>query len=213
MSEIDNIAEKIEKLPFHEKLKFARQVAKMKSFHTDYAVSSLSWKGYLTAVEEKAVRCEEGEYYVYLWRHAWGEPFYVGSGKDGRWLTKQGRCDRFHAHIDRADAIPYLILRGVDIKTAREYERYVSVNLVRAGYDLANSDNNPVCVDEDVWEYECGKSAHLEENELTTKVCCVVENILVHEPRCDYRVTETFLKTYGNDYFSRNFGSQRKCFD
>lgn len=209
MNEIDKFREAYLRLPFHEKVRYAKSVNQLTLSRVEGYADSLTWDGYLTTVVEKAVHCDEGDSYVYLWRHAWGEPFYVGHGKGDRWLNKNERCDNFYPHIDKGDAVPYLVLCGVDSKTACEYERYVSVNLVRAGFDLANSDNNP---DRETrtkdWDKVYERFALLEEKELTEKVCDAVVSILSHEPRCDYRITETFVKRYGNDYFSRNFGSR-----
>ncbi len=209
MSDINESVVAINGLPFHKRLAFVKQVNETSFHRINYYTTSLSYRGYLVDVAEKAVQCNEGEHYVYLWRHAWGEPFYVGRGTGDRWLCKNDRCDDFFPHIDKGDAVPYLVLCGVDAKTAREYERYVSVNLVRAGYTLVNSDNNPARNNRIDWDKVYGKLALLENNELTSKVRSSVEKILCHDPKCDYRVTENFLRFYGNDYFSRNFGKRR----
>lgn len=104
----------------------------------------------------------------------------------------------------------YLVLDGVDSKTAHLYERYVSANLTFGGYTLANGDNNAEYKTDAARERLASRCKEIEGLELTQKVESAVLNILNHEPHCDYRITDKFLMEYGADYFSRNYIFNRR---
>lgn len=201
----NNYYEAMAKLTFAEKIQMSKRVI---DFTTpsmlNTQASILSYDGYLTTVTDKTVRVGEGSHGVYLWKHAWGDPFYVGSGKGDRWKNRSSRCDDFFLHIDQGDAVVYMVLDGVDAATARAYERYVSVNLSRAGYTLANGDNNFEYATESLRHTFLRNCAEIEGDELTRRVEVAVLEILCHDPKCDYRITEAFLMSYGTDYFSQN---------
>lgn len=166
-------------------------------------VSLVSFDGYLRALVTKAVQECAGNYCVYLWKHAWGEPFYVGSGTGNRWKSKSSRCDDFYLHIDAADAVVYKIIDGVDRNTARLYECYVSASLSAAGYVLANSDNNIAKSSDSEKERIISKCSLVEGSDLTKAVENAVFEVINHNPRCDHRITSAFLEKYGTDHFSR----------
>lgn len=199
---------KYEKMSFVDKIKFSKTVYDFTiPREVEYGVSALIYNGYLREIEEKCVFAGEEEYYVYLWKHAWGGPFYVGSGKNNRWRTKNGRCDDFYLHLDQADAVVYKVLDGVDAKTAHLYEKYISVSLTQAGYTLANGDYNYEYASEKTQEnmkVACEKYSKLP---LSPQVESAVLGILGHEPRCDYRVTDGFIMKYGVNYFSSQYMS------
>lgn len=163
--------------------------------------------GYLASVTSEAARDDSGKYCVYLWKHAWGEPFYVGSGVGKRWKSKNPRCDGFYSHIDAGDAVAYKVLDGVSEKTARRYECYVSVCLSSAGFALVNGDNNVGRVGAGTEKRLKSLCSKIEKEELTREVEKALMRIINHNPGCDYRITNAFLKEYGTDYFSRNFSS------
>lgn len=195
-------------LPFSGKLE---EIRKLESFSNNIYLSAktsaLHFDGYLNANDSMAVKEGSGEYYVYLWKHAWGEPFYVGSGVKDRWKTKAPRCDDFYRNLDAGDAVVYKVLDGVDSKTARLYECYVSANISIAGYCLANGDNNAMRGSERTQYRLSERCKEIEGSELTKKVEKALFDILRHEAKCDYRITTEFLKQYGLDYFSRSFSS------
>lgn len=201
------IQEAMNRMSFSERLNMIKRMNDSPVLNGNrVSTSRLLWDGYLTTVTEKAVREETGEHYVYLWKHAWGEPFYVGSGKGDRGTMKGGRCNDFFLHLDAADAVVYLVLSGVDSKTARLYERYVSANLTYAGFTLANGDNNAEYKSEDAKERLMRRCKDIEGLDLTKRVEEAVLGIVNHTPRtADYRVTDAFLMEYGTDYFSRNY--------
>lgn len=104
----------------------------------------LKYNGYLFADSRHAVRGDGGEYHVYVWAHLLtGEIFYVGSGIDERWLNRyRTKNPAFMKNLDEGDAVVYKIIDGVDMETARFYERYLSLSLSSCGVALANRDNN-----------------------------------------------------------------------
>lgn len=195
-----------EKMSFCEKVAFTRRV--MEATHNNYIgydLSSLYWNGYLKKTDKYCVLGSGGTYYVYLWRHAWGEPFYVGCGRGDRWTVKSPRCDDFYSHLDKADAVVYKVLDGVDSHTARMFEKYISVNLVEAGYALVNGDNNPSRMSEEKRIRAVESCVEIGELELSSLVQKATIDILKDEPKCDYRVTKEFIDRNGSDCFSRNF--------
>lgn len=208
---LDEWVTQFENLSFCEKL---RSVKTINDFTEPSILKSsaamVRHLGYLTEVHNMAVSASEGDSYVYLWRHCWGDPFYVGRGKGSRYTTLNGRCDEFYLHIDRGDAVVYIVLDGVDDATARLYERYVSMNLTQAGYTLSNGDNNFEYLSEDARSRFVEKFANMENDDLTRRVQSKVLGILNHRPRCDYRITDAFLMEYGTDYFSRNYWKKKQ---
>ena len=209
MGAYENFRESYEKSSFVEKIKFVKEINWF-SNALGYEVDSLYWYGYLRAIDEKCVSCDDGEYYVYLWRHVWGDPFYVGSGKNDRWLSKNGRCDDFYLHLDQGDAVVYKILKGVDSQTARLFEKYVSVNLIEAGYTLANGDNNPEYMTDAARGRRIKECEKIDDHELAPMVQNTILSVLNEHTKCDYRVTDAFLMKYGVDYFSRNYMGRNK---
>ena len=216
MNAYDNFVAHVESLPFSGKIEMVKQINDtFRGMGVNTGVSMLSHQGYLRIVDDKGVCNGEDDHYVYLWKHCWGDPFYVGSGKGKRWTNKNTRCDDFYLHLDAADAVVYLILDGVDNKTARLYERYVSANLTYAGYTLANGDNNAEYKSKAARERMMARCKEIEGQELTQKIENAVLSILSHEANCDYRVTDAFIMEYGADYFSRNYmsGCRKYCCD
>lgn len=193
-----------EEMSFVEKIKFVKENA-LPFVGNNLSVRHLEWEGYLAKIEKHKICSSGGEFYVYMWKHAWGDPFYVGSGKGGRWTKKTSRCNDFYLHLDQADAVVYKILDGVDSKTARLFEKYVSVNLVEAGYTLANGDNNPEYMTENYKNTILKDCEKMKEHELLSDVQSTVLNILMDDPKCDYFITDKFIMEYGADYFSRTY--------
>ena len=190
-------------MPFSGKLSIDKRTnATRRYLEVESGVSKLYWDGILAAIDKNAVIAGNGDYFVYIWKHAWGEPFYVGSGKGHRWKDKNGRCDGFYPHLDQADAITYLVLRGVDAPTARLFEQYVSANLVEAGYSLVNGDNNPALLAARARERMMERCTKTESHELIPAVQAAVMKVLNDDPRCDYRITRSFVEGYGTAYFS-----------
>lgn len=206
MSILSEWYEAVEKMPFHEKLGMLKRVYGATCLDSIRSRAVLlRFDGYLASVFDKGVCEGTGDYYVYLWKHAWGDPFYVGSGKIDRWTDKNGRCDDFYLHLDAGDAVVYRVLSGVDSKTARLYERYVSANISAAGYTLANGDNNAEYKSSEARDRMMARCKQIEGLDLTNRVESAVLHIVGHDPGCDYRVTDRFLMEYGTDYFSRKY--------
>ena len=196
----------VEKMSFKEKIEMVKNVNDVSGLgHVKFDVWKLASDGYMKSIEHRTIYREDGEHYVYLWRHAWGDPFYVGSGKNYRWTNRSARCNDFYLHLDQADAVVYKILDGVDEHTARLFEKYVSVNLVEAGYTLANGDNNTEYVNSEARQRRIDECKKIDSHELALAVQNTVCCILGHSPNCDYRVTDEFIMEHGADYFSRNY--------
>lgn len=195
-------------LSFSEKLEQTRKIIQTNLLSVgDCHLCALRLDGYLQKFANEGVRENSGDYYVYLWKHAWGEPFYVGSGTGDRWTSKCPRCDGFYSHLDAGDAIVYKILDGVDGRTARMYEQYVSANLTTAGYPLVNGDNNVLGKSKGARDRLMEKCSQVKNCDLTSRVEKAVFDILNHNAKCDYRITSEFIKEYGANYFSRKYSS------
>lgn len=206
MGVLDEWYESVDKMSFSDKLRMVKQINGMAAFNnTRSRAAILRYDGYLASIIGESVCEGDDEHYVYLWKHAWGDPFYVGSGEGDRWTSLGGRCDDFYLHLDAGDAAVYRVLSGVDAKTARLYEKYVSANLSNAGYTLANGDNNAEYKSDDARERMMARCKQIEGLDLTKRVEGAVMKIIGHESRCDYRVTDHFLMEYGTDYFSRKY--------
>lgn len=118
---------------FYKKLGFNNMVRNMGG---TTSTVSLEMDGYLFSNAGKSVVLGDGDYYVYVWKHAWGEPFYVGSGRGDRWITKAPRNPQFYYHLDNADAAVYKVVSGMNEETARMCE----ANVVASCYLYAAED-------------------------------------------------------------------------
>lgn len=200
----DEISEALAKMPFYEQIALARKInAQYEVTSIRYEMSHVEHYGCFQHNEEMCISKEMGDYCVYIWKHAWGEPFYVGSGKGNRWkqISANTRCNEFYAHLDSADALVYKIIDGVDANTARIYEKYVSFVFRLAGMSIVNGD---YCV-RDI-EKAREFIQRVEDSETTKDVKKVLTDVMGHIPRqCDYRVTCRFIEKYGSDYFSRSY--------
>lgn len=149
MGAYEDLVDYMRSLPEEERKKTERQISetcrKMDISHTAW---SLARQGYLFEDVSAAYCCstktfENGEHYVYIWKHLNGEPFYVGSGKGGRSRsTSDNRPDRFFAELLAFDAILCYIAQGVSEKDARFIEHYASFALSKNGINLTNKDWN-----------------------------------------------------------------------
>lgn len=112
-----------------------------KSVYASRYKNNVIYDACLEHFDDLAVSGSGGEYYVYLWKHAYGAPFYVGSGKGDRWLSKW-RGLEFCRHIDHADAVVYKVLKNVDKETSLIGEKFLSLLFTLNGVPLVNGDNN-----------------------------------------------------------------------
>ena len=86
---------------------------------------------------------DEGEHFVYVWKHANGIPFYVGSGKGRRSKDiSHARPDKFYAELFAFDAVLCYIALDVSKEAARFIENYCSFVLSKKGINLTNKDGN-----------------------------------------------------------------------
>jgi hypothetical protein len=58
--DINEFVAEIDKLPFYKRLAFVKQVNETSFHQINYYTTSLSYRGYLVDVDEKAVQCNEG---------------------------------------------------------------------------------------------------------------------------------------------------------
>ena len=99
---------------------------------------NLAYHAHLDHTDHFAPHFAAGEYYVYLWRHLNGAPFYVGFGKGDRWLVGV-RNQRFGEETAKRDAVVYKVVCGLDERTARDIEFCLIHKLSKAGYTLAQT--------------------------------------------------------------------------
>ena len=192
--------QEFEKMEFSDKLKLIRSTA---LFH--YHPNFIKFNGYVQVKDDFEISAGDDDFYVYLWKHIDGEIFYVGSGKDERYRDKCNRPMEFLKHIDKGDAVVYRILCGVDMKTARFYERYVSGSLSLANFSLANRDNNVFYIGESKFKRWLNDNKHALENEITHKIEDVILNkvLLDHDFQGHhFYAIQTFMKECGETYFS-----------
>ena len=188
-----------EKMSFSDKIKMVKSIASIR-----HKYNFIKYNGYIAEKTNFAIANGEDEYYVYLWKHIDGDVFYVGSGKGDRYRSKN-RNDEFLRHIDKGDAVVYIVLCGVDFKTARFYERYLSGSLGMAEYVLSNGDNNIIHIGEDKFKRWLDDNESKLNNELTRKIeDAIVNGILLDD---DFRAShfysiQFFRKECGDTYFS-----------
>lgn len=164
----------------------------------------IKWDGYLLKKDCFAVHRNSGNHYVYLWKHMNGDVFYVGSGTGKRCINKN-RCMDFLKHLDKGDAVVYIVLDGVDKETSLFYEKYLSGCLSAIGQPLTNKDNNVNRMGNtsfDEW-------LHDNEERLNDSLTKSVEKTILSGIMCDKDFTyvdvlarEKFLKENGDKYFS-----------
>jgi hypothetical protein len=196
----ENAKSEIEKMSFSEKLKLIRSTALL-HYHPNF----IKFNGYVTAKTDFAIGAGEDEYYVYLWKHMDGDIFYVGSGKGERYRDKNNRQAEFYKHIDKGDAVVYVVLCGVDLKTARFYERYLSGSLSLAEFPLANRDNNVFYIGEGRHERWLKANKSTLANELTHKIEDLILNKVLFDndfSSSHFYEIQTFKKECGDTYFS-----------
>lgn len=186
-----------ERLSFPEKVQFIKYTKESFSIP-----ETIHLDGFVCAKEEFATTGNGGDHYVYLWKHMFGNPFYVGSGQGKRWTWKHREAD-FSRHLDKGDSAVYKVLSCVDRETARKFERYITFHLCSMGYVLANKDNNlDKLSDKSIGELI--KGVGYRNDKLTEKVESAVCNILIDD-RFDGKSvlgTQMFKEKYGDHYFS-----------
>ena len=166
----------------------------------------IKYDGYVSFKSNFAVRLEEGDYYVYLWKHLDGDIFYVGSGHGERYKSKNRNLECLK-EMDKGDSVVYMILTGVSYKTARFYERYISYNLGLAGYSLTNSDNNLKKVGEINVKKWLKDNVATINTDLTRGIEKVILDKIIWDT--DFRASEfysiqAFREECGNEWFSTN---------
>lgn len=144
--------------------------------------------------------CGIGEYHVYMWLHADGTPFYVGSGKGDRWKNACCRNERFFEETKRLDTWVCKLVDGLTSQEAREAEFCLSHYLTYNGYKLANWDNNfHRCIDEKQADRRVGKFVRLMKsthNNLTVELA--KSKMTPRKMPCDYDIMrELYLDHYG----------------
>ena len=191
--------QEFEKMSFPDKLKMIKSSALLR-----YKYNLIKYNGYVAEKTKFAIASGDDEYYVYLWKHIDGDVFYVGSGKGDRYRSKN-RNDEFLRHIDKGDAVVYIVLYGVNSQTARFYERYLSGSFGMADYALSNGDNNIIRIGEDKFKRWLEDNKSILDNELTHKIENAIMNgiLLDRDFRADHFYSiQFFREECGDTYFS-----------
>ena len=173
--------------------------------------SSIRTDGYAGSTSSCAVRGSGGNYYVYVWAHLFtGQIFYVGSGSGDRWVSKnRGNAEMFYKNLDVGDCGVFKVLEDVDKKTARFYERYISLSLSKNGVELVNGDN--------IYGKSAGCRADswMEDNRdrIASQMTKDVEQAIIEKVPRDLlgwrsvMAVMRFREEYGDNYFSSNWSA------
>lgn len=171
--------------------------------------SSIRTDGYAGSTSRCAVRGSGGNYYVYVWAHLFtGHIFYVGSGSGDRWVSKnRGNAEMFYKNLDAGDCGVFKVLEDVDKKTARFYERYISLSLSKNGVELVNGDN--------IYGKSAGCRADswMKDNRdrIASQMTKDVEQAIIEKVPRDLlgwrsvMAVMRFREEYGDNYFSSNW--------
>jgi hypothetical protein len=142
----------------------------------------------------------DGEYHVYMWLHANGTPFYVGSGKGNRWKQSKGRNERFYEETKHLDTLVCKLVDGLTSQEAREAEFCLSHYLTYNGYKLANWDNNyQRCVDDKQAKKRVEKFVRLmKKDHNNTTISRAISKMIPHKMPCEYKfIREQYEINYG----------------
>lgn len=171
--------------------------------------SSIRTYGYAGSTSHCAVKGSGGNYYVYVWAHLFtGQIFYVGSGSGDRWVSKnRGNAEMFYKNLDAGDCGVFKVLEDVDKKTARFYERYISLSLSKSGVELVNGDNiygKSAGCRGDAWLK--GNSDRISSQMTKDVENCIIEHI-PHDLFTGRNVFAVvlFREEYGKHYFSEEY--------
>lgn len=106
--------------------------------------SNLRWHRCIDSFPHDGVKLGDGECYVYLWMHLNGAPFYIGSGKQNRWLSvgTGARNNLFEKATEKMDAVVYKVATGLDDQEARNIEFCLIHLLTYEGNFLAQRSHN-----------------------------------------------------------------------
>lgn len=162
MGAYERFVEELANLSEEDQRKVKEQMDKMcRTMAISTGASHLVHNGYLYEDDSPASPLrssfdglfEEGDHYVYIWKHLNGDPFYVGSGKGYRSRSiSANRPDRFYAELLAFDAILCYVAFNVSEKDARFIEHYCSFSLTMGGINLTNGDWNAFRMSEKVKE-------------------------------------------------------------
>jgi hypothetical protein len=194
------------KKSFAERVRVCKTMSEINKRH-----SFIKYNGYVEFKSNFAVKLEEGDYYVYLWKHLDGGIFYVGSGHDERYRSKNRNAECLK-EMDKGDSVIYMVLTGTDSKTARFYERYISYNLGLAGYTLTNSDNNLEKVGEGHIKKWMTDNAAKIDTDLTRSIeKSIIDDIIWDTDfRADHFYSiQAFRNECGNEWFSSTIDWRR----
>lgn len=138
----EQLAETVDKMSEGERSDFQRRVEEFsKSVEAQGVAQRLRYNRALRQNDKDCVQCGGDKYYVYMWLHADGTPFYVGSGKGDRWKSTN-RNESFFEEADKLDALVYKLVDGLTLEESREAEFCLTHYLSYNGYKLANGDYN-----------------------------------------------------------------------
>lgn len=199
---------------FYESLSFAEKQS-ISAYNIELMsrvnASSIKTEGYAGRTSRCAVKGSGGDCYVYVWAHLFtGQIFYVGSGSGDRWISKnRGNAEMFYKNLDAGDCGVFKVLEDVDKKTARFYERYISLSLSKNGVELVNGDNIYGKTE------GCRADSWMKDNRdrIASQMTKDVEQAIIEKvPRdlLDWRsvmAVMRFREEYGDNYFSSNWSA------
>lgn len=203
MNTIEEMNREFNAQPFYKRLAFSKTSS---AFLDTFTSGAIQFKGYCENRENFCIEAGDDEYYVYLWKHLDGDIFYVGSGKNNRWLTHL-RKDSFMKEIDKGDAVVYKVVSGLNKSSSLLYERYISGSLCKAGYVLANRDNIIKESNRDLFDEWILDNSHLFENDLTKHTEQAVSKI-IYDREFSWKTLKNikiFKQECGEHYFSEGY--------
>jgi hypothetical protein len=201
----EKFVKEYEDLEFCDKVAFAEDVCKTRRMNSWVALN-----GYVCKKDNLAINLGRGEHYVYIWKHMYGDVFYVGKGCGKRWVTISPRSFKFYENLNKGDCVVYKIVTGISDDEAMLYERYISLVFRLAGVELVNGDN---VVTKSVEETKA-EVAQIRNNELPLDHIQKIEETIINKIMLDsdfafYEAEdrEHFLESCGGKYFTKKYFS------
>lgn len=198
---LENFQARVDQMSEREKAKMNEKIEQFNNTLTASRYASrLRWEKALFQDTKDCVLYGEGEYHVYMWLHADGTPFYVGSGKGERWKNACCRNERFFEETKRLDTLVCKLIDGLTKEESREAEFCLSHYLSYSGYVLANWDNNyQRSVNETQADRRVGKFVRLMKKDYNNIVVeQAKKKMKPYDMPCDYNlIYEQYVVSYG----------------
>lgn len=186
-----------------DKIKLMSLMVSMTNYgQTCNLLRKIAIHGYVREKKDFSVSVGNGNSYVYLWKHILGNVFYVGSGINDRYKSKN-RGKEFLEELDRADVVVYFVATDMDRNMAYKLERYVS-GVLSYPIPLTNHDNRITEKNKDDFIAEIPSLLDgFDEN--TRKQIENAIGLILSDDDFTYRervAANDFIDEYGSHYFS-----------